>query len=414
MTSADALLDRPSPKRVASDLLLAIAFGWFAYVVSCWLVAPHLVPVTFGTQWQTMSEDPFKLFGQFPHRILVPVLAWMFGQGGEGYLGFTHVLHMAMLAATFFACRRFQGAVLDAVLVTLAIAITAPVQMYKVHWVGFADPACYTLFLLMLVAARNPYVLWSLFLINLFNHEMAAFFLPWLWFLRRRQDRRWRLDAICAAAAIAIYAGFYFYVKGAAQQTYSVDYFMANPLFPGGTFVVWNLAAVHWIVAFGPVLALLAWHQHRKGTGGDRWHLWLVLLCILTVFCIAFDWARHSNLLLLPLVIASVAFLASGNKSRIIYAVLLVLSAFLFWWKPPWAADAWPTKLLANLPLLVTTEVVHLTPPPAEFESFGTLEASLQKWLPAIWKPLAVIYAIGISIWCAGWAYARHQNRAAS
>lgn len=406
--------ERSSPQSIAVDVVMACFVGWAAFAVSCWLVAPGPVAITFGAQWQAMSEDPFKLFGQFPHRILVPLLAWLFGQGGEGYLGFTNGLHVAMLAATFFACRRFRGRVLDAVLVTAAIAITAPVQMYKVHWVGFADPACYTLFLLMLVAARNPYVLWSLFLINLFNHEMAAFFWPWLWFLRRRQDNRWRLDVVCSAAAIAIYASFYLYVRGAAQQTYSVDYFLANPLFPGGTFVVWNLAAVHCTVAFGPVLALLAWHQHRNGCGPDRWHLWLVLLGILTVFCIAFDWARHSNLLLLPLVIASLAFLASGGKNRVVYAGLLVLSAFLFWLVPPWTAAAWPTNLFANLPLLAKTEVVHLTPPPVKFESFGTLEASLQLWLPAIWKPLAVVHAIGATIWCAGWAWARHQNRAAN
>jgi len=392
---------------------MACLVGWAAYAMSCWLVPAGPTALTFGAQWQSMSEDPFRLFGQFPHRILVPVLAWLFGQGGDGYLAFTHVLHMAMLAAAFFACRRLRGAVLDAVLVTLAVAITAPVQMYKVHWVGFADPACFTLFLLMLAAARNPYVLWSLFLVNLFNHEMAAFFWPWLWFWRRRQDSRWRLDLACSAVAVAIYTGFYLYVRGAAQQDYTIDYFLANPLFPGGSFVVWNLAAVHWIVAFGPVLALLAWHQHRKGSGSDRWHLWLVLFGILTVFCIAWDWARHSNLLVVPLIVASVPFLAQGGKNRVAYLVLLALTAFLLWLVPPWTSTAWPTNELANLPLFAATEVIHLTPPPVVLESFGTLEASLNQWLPAVWRPLSVIYAIGLTIWCAGWLWARCENRAA-
>lgn len=415
MTSADATLDRPTPTRLACDLLLAVAFGWFAYALSCWLVPPIATASGFGTEWQLMSENPFRDRGLFPHRALVPFLAWLLGLGGESYLGFTHGLHGLMLASVFFVVVRLRGRYLDALLVTFAVAITAPVQMYKLHWSGYTDPICYTLFLWMILAARSPFAMWSLLLINLMNHELAAFLVPWLWFLRRRHDARWQLDAVCLGIVMAIYAGFYFWVKANVVETYSVDYFMANPLFPGGSFVVWNLAAVHWIVAFGPVIAVLAWHQHLKGAGVDRWHLWLVLFSILTIFCIAFDWARHSNLLVLPVVLASVRFLAAGNRNRGVYAGMLGVTALLLWLVPAWSPSAWPTSLFARPELLVATEVIHLTPPPkVELESFGTLEASLQQWLPAVWKSLSVVYAIGIAFWFAGWAWARHQNRAAS
>jgi len=132
MTS-DALLDRPSPLRVAADLLLAIAFGWFAYTVSCWLVPPVHVAIGFGTEWQVMSENPFRDRGLFPHRALVPFLAWLMGLGGAHYLNFTHGLHALMLMSVFFVVMRLRGRYLDALLVTLAVAITAPVQMYKLH-----------------------------------------------------------------------------------------------------------------------------------------------------------------------------------------------------------------------------------------------------------------------------------------
>ncbi|HEB53762.1 MAG TPA: hypothetical protein ENI87_10970, partial [bacterium] len=301
MATDETLLDRPTPQRFAVEALLALAIGWALYQVSCWLVpAGPMTGNGFDIDWQRMSADPFALPGRFPHRILAPFLAWATGWGGDGYLEFTHGLHVLLLASTAFVTLRLRGSLLDAVLVAAMVAITAPTQLYKLHWVGYTDPICYSLFLWMIVAVRNPYVFWSLFLVDLMNHELAGFLLPWLWFLRRRTDGRWRLDLVLAGLACAIYLGFYLFVKSQAAQLFSSDYFLSHPLFPGGTFVVWNLAAVHLTTTFGPMLAMLAWHQHHRRAGAERWHLWLVLLGVATIFCIAFDWARHSNLLLLP------------------------------------------------------------------------------------------------------------------
>ena len=414
MSSAHAMVLRSSPKWVAIDLLSALLCGWFAYTVSCWLVEPVDVAKGFGTQWLRMSEDPFALFGQFPHRILAPFLAWLLGFGGDGYLAFTHGLHVVLLSTVFFAVVRLGGFYLDALLVAFAVAITAPVQIYKLHWSGYTDPICYTLFLWMLLAAKSPYVLWSLFLVNLMNHELAAFLVPWLWYLRRRQDSRWLLDAVCMGVAMAVYAGFYFYVKASVEQTYSVDYFLANPLFPGGTFAVWNLAAVHYTCAYGPVLAVLAWHQHTVRQAGERWHLWLVLLGILTIFCIAFDWSRHANLIVLPLVVASARFLAVGNRNRLAFAGGLVLTLLLFWWVPPWSATAWPTEVFSNLAYLLETGVVEINEGPPVTFGFGSSETWFCNWLPPIWTMLLMVHLIGLSIWGAGWLWARYQDRAAS
>jgi len=272
----------------------------------------------------------------------------------------------------------------------------------------------------MIVAARKPLVMWSLLLVSLTNHELAVFLVPWLWFLRRREDSRWRLDGICLGAVLAIYAGYYFWVKANVVETYSVDYFMANPLFPGGSIVVWNLAAVHYTCAFGPLLAVLAWHQHTKKQAGERWHLWLVTLGIFVIFCIAFDWSRHANLILLPLVIAVTRFLAVSNRNRAIFIGVLLLTQVLFWIVPPWSSSAWPTnELVAGSEswrdahptpesMLLTMGVIV---PTEHGIGFGTLSAVFQNWVPEIWKLLAAMHAIGITIWCAGWAWARHQNR---
>lgn len=394
---------------VVGDLALAVAVGVAAYALSCWLVPPAAVPLSFGEQWQRMSIDPTALFGQFPHRILAPLLAWLCGLGGAHYLDFMAGVHVALLASAFFVCRHRGGAVVDGVLVALALAVTAPTQMYKEHWVGYADPLCYTLFLWSMVATRRPVVFWLLFLANLFNHELAGFLLPWLWFLRRRADARRRLDLLCIAGVLAAYATFYLFVKSRMQQTYSVDYFLEHPLFPGGTLAVVLLAAVHCVVTYGPVLAVLAWHQHLRGVGTERWHLWLVVLGILAIFGIAFDWQRHSNLIVLPLVVAATTVLRGGWRSRAIFAGLILLSAALFavpTWRP-WTASAWPTSAMSNFTLLVDTKVVLiLRPDPIDF-GFGPLSATLQNWLPAVWPWLWPVLAIGVVIWVAGCLLAR-------
>jgi hypothetical protein len=419
MTSADALLKRPSPMRVGTDIFWAVALGWFAYTLSCWLVEPVPKAHGFGEQWLEMSKDPFALFGQFPHRVLAPFLAWLFGAGGDSYIAFTHVLHIVMLSSVFLVVVRLRGLYFDAFLVTCAVAITAPVQLYKQHWSGYTDPICYTLFLWMIIVARNPYVFWLLFLTNLMNHELAGFLVPWLWFLRRRQDSRWRLDLICMASAMAIYVAYYFWIKGSVEQTYSVDYFLANPLFPGGTFVVWNLAAVHYTCTFGPLLAVLAWHQMTSKQVGERWHLWLVTLGILVIFCIAFDWSRHSNLMLLPLVIAATRFLGVGNGNRALFVGLLLVSVVLFWMVPPWSPTAWPTNELvdgsaewcaANPDKKFFLDTGIVVPTSAGI-GFGPMSAAMGNWLPRVWQLLVTIHVIGLLFWCAGWLWARHENR---
>ncbi|MEZ6036101.1 MAG: hypothetical protein R3F29_01385 [Planctomycetota bacterium] len=373
------------------------------------------VPVNFGEQWRVMSIDPWALHGQFPHRILAPTLAWLLGMGGDRWMTFLQGVNVAMLASAFLVSWRRGGAFVDGALVSLAIALTAAVQMYKVHWVGYADPLCYTLFFCSMLAVRVPLVFWPLWLANLFQHELAGFLLPWLWWMRRREDARWRLDLICVAVAMVVYLAYYLLVKARVQQTYSADYFLSHPLFPGGTLAVWVLAAVHWVVAFGPVLAMLAWHQHRRASGSERWHLWLVLLGVLTIFCIAFDWQRHSNLIVLPLVVAATSVTRGSWRNRAIFAGLIALGAVLMVVWPPWSPSAWPTSAMSNIGLLVQSGVViDLDPDPAPDRvdfGFGPLSATTDRWLPAIWPWLWPVAAIGLAFWVLGLLLAKKLPR---
>ena len=403
MDHAEGLLDRPTTARFVLDAALALVVGWLLYRGSCWLVQPNMtVGSGFEVDWQLMSADPFALRGRFPHRVLAPLLAWLLGYGGEGYLPFTHGLHVLLLATVCFVALRMRAGYVGALLVGAAVAITAPTQMYKLHWNGYTDPICYTLFLWMILAARRPGVFWSLFLVNLTNHELAGFLLPWLFFLRRCEDRRWLLDLIWIGATCGVYLGYYLFIKSQAQQLFSSDYFLSHPLFPGGSFAVWNLAAVHLVTTFGPVLAVLAWHQHGRPARGERWHLWLVLLGVLVIFCIAFDWARHSNLLMMPLVLAASRFVGAGTRHQLVFAAALALTLLLFWWVPPWTSTAWPTNELANPVLLTRTGLLVIGS--GEFDiGFGSLDDAVGSWLPEVWPILAAVHGIGVGIWVAGW-----------
>ncbi len=402
-----ALPNSPAAATAAAwrDVVLATAVGVLTYVVSCALVAPGPTALSFGSQWQLMSDAPYELRGQFPQRLLGPWLAHSLGLGGERFVLFTRALATLMLATICFFCRRRGATVVDAGLVALAVALTAPVQMYKQTWTGYVDPLCYTLFFAMWLAAARPVLFWALFLANLLNHELAAFLLPWAWFVRREAKGSWRVDAVAAALVLAAYGGFYLWVRAAApQQKYDADYFFANPMFPGGTVVIVVLALTHLAVAFGPVLAVLAWHQHARGVGRERWHLWLVLGGVLAIFCIAWDWSRHANLIVLPLVLATVRFLAAGHRTWFVGLVAVGVGLMLV--IPPWAVGAWPTRVLADPGRLLRTGAATGHPVTGE-PMGGDLRDVVTVWLPEV-APYAVsILAILAAIWVAGALFAR-------
>ncbi|HEX6812522.1 MAG TPA: hypothetical protein VF384_12930 [Planctomycetota bacterium] len=400
--------DSPSPdrpnSRLAGDLAFAAAAAVACYAASCLFVAPGASAVTFGLQWQEMSKAPLELPGQFPHRILAPVLAHCVGMGGDHFVLFTRGLAVLLLGTVCFFGRRRGASALDALLITLAVALTAPIQMYKQHWVGFVDPLCYTLFFCSWLAARRPVLFWGLFLANLFTHELAAFLLPWLWHLRRQVNGSSRADVLGAGLALGIYGAFYLAVKALAPaQKYNADYFFSNPMFPGGTFVIVTLAITHLVVAFGPILAVLAWQQHTRNQDPGRRQLWLVLAGIAAIFCIAWDWARHSNLIVLPLVGASLSFLAAGHRA--VYVGLVAAGAALMVWVPPWSSG-WPISSMASAVVLGDTKAAVLNPATRE-PMGGALRDVLTAWVPAVAPLLSGILVLLAAIWVLGFVLAR-------
>lgn len=399
MPNPTSLVQRFRPALVEG--LFALAVALLVYGVSCALVWPKPENVGFGTEWQRMSIDPFELKGLFPHRILSPLFAWAVGMGGPHHVVFMRGMHVVMLALVCLYARRLGTARFDAALVVLAIGVTAPVQMYKWHWVGYCDPLSYSLFLIAAMCVRHTAVFWILLLLNLTTHELAVFLVPWLWFLRRQQGASWRVDLAWLGGVLATYAGFYLFVRAnAVQHTYSYDFFVENPLLPWGAVAIWAMTLTHWMLAFGPVLAVLAWHQHTAANGRERWQLWLVIAGIIGILGIAFDWMRHGNLLLLPFVLASARFLQAGH--RIAYALLVAASTAMLWFHPPWDAGGEPTRTLWE-----QIKTLVIAPQPTDFFRVIT------DWIPAVWPTLLWVYALLAAVWVVGFAIARRDARAA-
>ena len=393
--------------RLPGACVWAVAIGAAAYFVSCLLVQPLPQAEGFGLNWEAMSRDPFALVGQHPHRILTSLLSWLFGfRGPPDFMTFTRIMAVVFLATIAFVSLRRGAAVIDAALIALAMALTAPIQIYKQVWCGYCDALTYTLLLCMLLAVRRPAVFWSLFFLGMTNHELVGFLLPWAWFARRQQDDRRRADAIGAAVAVGLYVAFYFVVKKSAPaQLYSSDYFLGHPLFPGGAMAVWVTSFVHWVIAFGPVLAVIAWHQHEPANGVERRHLWWVLAGLGAILCIAFDYSRHCNVLVVPFVLAATRFLQRGPVHRAIFVGLVALGAGLMTVWSPWVKSSWPTAVFTDAMALAHDGV--LIDYGGHDLGFGPLSATVQNWLPRVWPTLWPTLCILALIWTAGALLAR-------
>lgn len=333
-------------RRIATwyeEVGLALAAGIVCWLLSCLVEPARSVPHGFGIQWATMSEDPLAFTGQLPHRLLTPLLAHALGLTGVSYTDFTRLSGAAMLALVFFVARKRGALRLDALLITLAIAFTGAVQIYKRGMIGYCDNVGFSLFAIAWLVRRNGFVFWPVWFLNLVNHDMAAFFLPWAWFLRREVGALRRWDALGAVLVLLAYWGYRRYVAAhAAAWEYDEGYFLANCFLPFHFVWLWFLAACHLLLQFGPMLVVLVWHACREWPERERVGTGLVLLGMGGVFCFAYDVMRHSNLIFLPIVFASTRFLVDV-RSRVVYLFLIALTIWSyreFSWQPA-TEDPW-------------------------------------------------------------------------
>jgi hypothetical protein len=324
---------------VAGRLGLAAAAAIVAYLVSCLVRPPEPMVAGFPGNWARMAERPFDFPGQFPHRVFAPLLAHALGLGSQWEL-FCRALAVLLLAVVFLFCTARGSRPVDALLVTLAAALSGAVQSYKrsTGWTGYPDDLTFALALLCALAARRGALFWLLHLANACTHEVAFFLLPWLLFVRRRAGAPLAADAAGLVATTAAYAGIRWYVGAhAAEAVYTTSEYLKLHLFPWGTVWLFVLVAAYWLAAFGPLLSVLGWRQRFGPSRGDRVETWLIVGGILATFVFAFDFSRHGNLVLVPIVGASIAALAAGH--RLLYATLVLALLLVSRALDPWLTD---------------------------------------------------------------------------
>src|SRR5262245_8418792 len=151
-----------------------------------------------------MAAQPFAFAGDFPHRILGPLLAQALGLAGDRYWLFAWGCNWLLLAVVFDCARALGARPADAALATLAVALTGAVQAYKLM-VGYSDTLSFALLLLAFRLRARFAAVWCLVLASAFAHEMVFFFAPWLFYQRLRAGGRWWREA----AALGVVAGVY-------------------------------------------------------------------------------------------------------------------------------------------------------------------------------------------------------------
>ncbi len=335
----------PRRQAVLLEWLIAAVVGAVLLKLSDWMVPPATAAFPgHGERFVAMVNDPFAFTGDFPHRVLWPLLANLVGRLGVAPPVFTQVCNAALLAVVFWFCRQRRAAWLDASLVTAAIAASGAVLVYK-------PMACYsdTLNLLLLVLSvhfvARPIVFWGLVLLAGLSHEMVFFFAPWLLWLRvHAGGGTWRRDGAALAMTFALYAGWRLFVgamvpaaaAGAPAASYDAWYYFFHsfwvPWLLPGLWALWLLVV---LAEFGPLLALavVSWRCREPSMGG-RLGLWLYFGCVLAMMMLAYDVMRFATFACLPVLLGSLALLRQAAM-RLWFVGILVASIATYVWQHP-------------------------------------------------------------------------------
>lgn len=321
--------------------LIAAAAGALVLWASDLLMPPAAVPFAgHGERFAAMTLAPWSLHGEFPQRILWPLLAWATGLGGERAPLFAQLGNGALLAVVFWFARQRLACAADALLVTCAVAATGAVLVYK-PMACLSDPLNFLLLLLALHHVRHPRLFWGLVLLSAFSHELTFFLAPWLLYLRCRAGGVWWREGLVLAGIAAIYAAWLLVVRSVGTGgNYGIAYYLANNFWvPWGLPALWAMGLLSVLVEFGPLLVVLVWGQRTGQLGMGQWGLWLLLASMLPMTLLAYDVMRFAALLFLALVPGACA-LVQRPRGRAVFAGLLAAAIASYVATHPHASEA--------------------------------------------------------------------------
>jgi len=311
--------------------LLAAVVGTALLFASDLLVPPASAPFRgHGVRFHNMADAPFAFAGEFPQRILWPLLAWLFGKVGISTLQFSSICNGALLATVFwFAHRRTQSFV-SALFVASAIAVSGVVLVYK-PMMCFSDTLNLLLMVLLLHFADRAKVFWPLVVLTAFSHELVFFFSPWLVYLRLCNGGRLLPEIARWGVCLLIYGGFRIILKLTGNTgPYDAQYYFDNAIWvPWALPAIWMLWGFVVMVEFGPLLVAMFFAGKQgalarpSGMGGRWWSL-LYWPSLLSLMLLAYDVMRFAPLIFPPVLLGLLALVARRGGHLLVLGLIVV------------------------------------------------------------------------------------------
>ncbi|MBX3461827.1 MAG: hypothetical protein KF830_01535 [Planctomycetes bacterium] len=323
------------PHPIASWLVAAAA-GTLLLLLSDLVMPPAGLPFPgHGERFQAMTLDPLALRGEFPQRILWPLLAWLAGLGGERAPLFAQAVNAAFLAVVYWFARQRLPSGIDALLVAAGTAASGAVLVYK-PMACLSDPLLFLLLLLAVHHVRRPVPFWGLVLLAGLAHEMAFLLAPWLVWLRCRTGSPLGRELLWLAGSAALFAGWLGLVRTwGTGASYGIAYYLEHNFWvPWGLPGMWALLGLEVLVEFGPLLVVVVWAWRADRLAMGRWGPWLLAGCLLLLPLVAYDVMRFAAFGFVPLVLGSIALLRE-RRGRPVVAVLLVAAVGCYRWTHP-------------------------------------------------------------------------------
>lgn len=321
---------RPLHHRIASWLGAAIV-GVLVLWASDLLMPPAAAAFPgHGERFQAMTHDPLALAGEFPQRILWPLLAWACGLAGDRAPVFAQIVNGAFLAVVFWFARQRLPSALDALLVTVAVATTGALLVYK-PMACLSDPLLFLLLLVALHHVRRPVVFWGLVLLAGFAHEMVFLLAPWLLWLRHREGAHLPRELAWLAGIALVFAGWLGFVRAFGTGTsYGITYYLVSNFWvPWGLPGVWLLLGLEVLVEFGPLLVVVVWAVRTDRLAMGRRGLWLLGGCLLLLPLVAYDVMRFASFVFVPLLLGAIALLRE-RRGRAVLAASFAAAAVTY------------------------------------------------------------------------------------
>jgi hypothetical protein len=303
-------------------VLVALAIGAAVFAASCLLATPVLRPSGMGEEFAAMAADPFALGGNFPHRMLGPLLGYCLGLGGERYWIFHHAVVVVMLALMAGGALARGASPSRAAWLTVALCGAGGIQAYKAA-VGYADPLTFTLLIAAALGAAHAAIFWPLILGALLNHELSSLFVPWLVYVRHTAaSGLGQRDFAGAVLVTAAYAGFRAVVAAARPTgTWDTKFFLSQASLSVDTLAMWLLLTVVVVISNGPLLIALCWQLFDRAITSARIAAGVFVVGIYGTAIAALDIWRFAGLPIVPIYFAGLALLQRPRG----LAVLLVL-----------------------------------------------------------------------------------------